>query len=121
MAYKDRQVISIVTWSNNNLIATCSDDKTITIWNINISSKKLIERNKNNILLDPKFFFIKELKGHTNDVTTLAYIKERDLLVSASSDNTLRVWSMKIYQLISVIKRFDTSEELWRNKNEYDW
>ena len=68
------------------------------------SSKKLIERNKNNILLDPKFFFIKELKGHTNDVTTLAYIKERDLLVSASSDNTLRVWSMKIYQLISVIK-----------------
>ena len=47
------------------------------------------------------------LKGHSNIVTSLLYIKERDILISGSDDETLRIWHMSTYQCDKVIEGVD--------------
>ena len=50
---------------------------------------------------------IKVLKGHSSTVTSLLYIKERDILISGSFDMTLRIWNMSTYQCDKVIEGVD--------------
>ena len=76
----------------NNRIASCSLDNTIKIWKINKSySKKPI----------------RVLEGHGEWVTSLLYVKERDIMISGSFDKThrgtLRLWDMSIYQCDNTI------------------
>ena len=73
----------------NNRIATCSDDKTIKIWK---SNKPYSDTP------------IKVLEGHSNYVTSLLYIKERDIMISGSIDGTLHLWNMSSYQCNKTIK-----------------
>ena len=47
---------------------------------------------------------IKVLEGHSNFVKSLLYMKERDILISGSWDETLRLWNMSTYQCDKVIK-----------------
>ncbi len=47
---------------------------------------------------------IKELIGHTKEVTSILAIKERKELISISNDITMRIWSLNTYQCIRVIK-----------------
>ena len=68
---------------------SCSYDKTIKIW-------------KSNLLYSDTP--IKVLEGHSYVVISLLYIKERDILISGSSDVTLRIWNMSTYQCDKVIK-----------------
>ena len=67
----------------NNRIASCSYDKTIKIWKSN-----------------PPYIDIpiKVLRGHSNYVNSLLYIKERDIMISGSYDGTLCLWNMSTYQ-----------------------
>ena len=73
----------------NNRIASCSWDHTIKIWKS-----------------DPPYSDtpIKVLKGHSSYVNSILYIKERDILISASYDKTLRLWNMSTYQCVTVIQ-----------------
>ena len=68
----------------NNKIASCSNDYTIKIW-------------KNNIP-------IKVLEGHSSYVTSLLYIKERDIMISGADDGTLRLWNTPTFQCVTMIE-----------------
>ena len=47
------------------------------------------------------------LEGHSYSVYSLLYIKERDILISGSRDDTLHLWNMSTYQCDKVIKGVD--------------
>ncbi|MBI5217768.1 MAG: caspase family protein [Bacteroidia bacterium] len=55
------------------------------------------------------------LKGHTNIVTTLAYSPDKPLLVSGSSDKTIRCWDLKNYQ----VKYILTKHTQWVTKIKF--
>ena len=84
----DDYIYKVITLPNNR-IASCSADETIKIWKSN-----------------PPYIDIpiKVLRGHSNYVNSLLYIKERDVMISRSYDSTLRLWNMSTYQCITVIK-----------------
>ena len=81
--------ISKVIALPDNRIASCGGDSLIKIWKSNKPySKKPI----------------KVLEGHRYTIASLLYIKERDILISGSSDKTLRLWNMSTYQCTTVIE-----------------
>ena len=81
--------ISKVLTLPNNRIASCSDDGTIKIWN-SVPPYSATP--------------ITVLEGHSSSVNSILYIKEKDVLISGSSDETLRVWSMSTYKCETVLK-----------------
>ena len=70
----------------NNRIASCSADKTIKIWNSN-----------------HPYNLINTLNGHNNYVTSIIQLKDKDILISGSWDNTLRKWNLLTYQCVKII------------------
>ena len=86
-AHNDR-INKVITLPNNR-IATCSDDQTIKIWK---SNKPYSDTP------------IKVLEGHSDEVTSLLYIKERDIMISGSGDGTLLLWNISNYQCDKTIK-----------------
>ena len=82
----------------NNRIASCAG-QTIKIW------KSVPPYNENDSL-------IKILQGHLKWVVSLLYIKDRDILLSVSLDNSLRLWNMSTYQCYKII---DGVEISWNN------
>ena len=87
----DDWIHKVITLPNNR-ISSCSYDKTIKIWKSNPPYSDTP---------------IKVLKGHRNYVSSLLYMKERDILISGSWDVTLRLWNMSTYQCVTVIKGVD--------------
>ena len=51
---------------------------------------------------------IATMTGHTDYIPSIGYVKERDVIVSASQDQTCRVWKCDTYQCVNVIKGFYT-------------
>lgn len=69
--------INCVRFLDSNTFLTCSDDKTIALWDM---------RNlKSRIYL---------LVGHTNWVKSVEYCKNSKLLVTSAFDDTIRVWDL---------------------------
>ena len=95
----DDSIFQVITLPNNR-IASCSWDKTIKIWKSNPPYSDTP---------------IKVLEGHSNSVysllydylVTLLYIKERDVMISCSRDDTLCLWNMSTYHCITVIEGVD--------------
>ena len=75
-------VNKIITLSNNR-IASCSEDKIITI----------MMKNPNNKILA----IIKSLFGHRDSVVSILYIREKEMLISGSTDELLLFWDMETY------------------------
>ena len=82
----DDSINKVITLPNNR-VASCSDDNTIKIW-------KSSPPYQNEPLA--------VLKGHNGKVTSMIFIKNRDIIV-AGNTNGLRLWSMSTYQCVSVI------------------
>ena len=73
----------------NNRIASCSFDKTIKIWKSNPPYSDTP---------------IKVLEGHSAKIMSLLYIKEKDIMISGSDVDSLRLWNMSTYQSDKVIE-----------------
>ena len=84
----ERWIYKVITLPNNR-IASCSNDYTIKIWKSN-----------------PPYCDtpIKVLEEHSNNVNSLLYIKEKELIISGSEDKTLRLWNMTTYQCVTVFE-----------------
>ena len=61
----------------NTLIASCSRDNTIRIWNNNASAKSVT------------------IKGHSAPVKSCQFNADGRMLVSASDDKLVKMWSVK--------------------------
>ncbi|MDD6137147.1 MAG: hypothetical protein PUB54_08295, partial [Lachnospiraceae bacterium] len=81
-------IYKVITLPNNR-IASCSNDYSIKIWKSNPPYSDTP---------------INVLKGHRYVVASLLYIKERDVMISGSGDDTLRLWNMSTYQCDKVIE-----------------
>ena len=76
----------------NNIMASCSIDHTVKIWNFTSPS---------NITL------IKTMTEHDSDVISILYIKERDIMISVGGDNKLCLWNMSTLKCEKIIKGID--------------
>ena len=72
-------VTKVIELKNGNL-CSCSDDKTIKIW-------------------DNKSYYecIKTLEGHTDNIQSV--IELNDFIISASDDETLRIWNQSVKKM----------------------
>jgi len=61
------------------------------------NTENVIEVFKNNTLTQA-------LKGHTNEVRSVAVLKNKEFLVSGSKDKTIRVWSLSTGEQIRLLK-----------------
>ncbi|KAL6454096.1 WDR5 WD repeat-containing protein 5 [Candida maltosa Xu316] len=70
---------------NSNILASCSDDLTIRLWNI--------KANK----------CIKIFKKHTYHITTLKFIQKGNILISGSSDETITIWDITSNKIMTTL------------------
>lgn len=73
----EEAVNGVVFSADGKTLASCSDDKTMRLWDLKTRQQKG----------DP-------IKGHTNSVLCVALNKDATLLASGSSDNSIRIWDM---------------------------
>ena len=63
---------------DNSLIVSCSNDKTIKIWDENSDKKPW-----------------KTLKGHDDDITSVHFSKDGKKVLSSSYDKTIKLWDIE--------------------------
>ena len=74
-------------------LISCSDDKTIKIWNLKDFSEGGVT-----------------LKGHTHWVSNI--ITYGDKLISSSDDKTIKIWNLKDYKLLDTFENINASNLL---------
>ena len=78
------KIIKVISLPNNR-IASCSADGTIKIWKSNPPYSNIP---------------IKVLEGHKDWVTSMIYVREKNLLISGSCDESIIFWNMTTYQCV---------------------
>jgi len=82
-----------LTKLKNGLLASCSNDKTIRLWDTDTLQQ------------------VQLLKGHTNEVTTIKELPE-NILVSGSYDQTIKLWNLNNGYVSTTIDIGDDVESL---------
>jgi len=70
---------------NGKYYATCGSDKTIRIWNMELSKQ------------------VQQINGHTDEVTSICYSPNGRFFASCSRDKTIKLWSTFDYSLVNTI------------------
>ena len=125
--------VNYISQLDNNKLISCSDDRSIKIWSITQSSYqcdytinnahngvifKVISLTNNRIAScsyktikiwnsNHPYNLINTLNGHTYYVRSIIQLKDKDILISGSWDNTLRKWNLLTYQCDKIINNVD--------------
>jgi hypothetical protein len=78
-------IVRAVAFGPSGLLASCSDDRTIRMWDADGSE-------------------VWTFVGHEGPVTTIAFSTDGEHLASGSSDGTIRVWSCRSGQLLRTME-----------------
>ena len=81
----DAHIFKVISLPNNKF-ASCSRDCAIKIWDMNASDVTVPIGVIN--------------KAHVDDIYSLLYMREKDVLVSSSDNTALRVWNLKNYKIL---------------------
>jgi WD40 repeat protein len=76
----------LVFSSDGKRLASCSEDKTVRIWDITTGNVLFV------------------LKGHTDQVNNAAFSPDGKLLASVSNDKTVRLWDSEVGKEIEILK-----------------
>jgi len=79
--------VNCVTFLDTRTFATCSDDKTIALWDVRNTSSNVFT-----------------LKGHTSWVKSINYHKPTGQLLSSAFDDTVRIWDINEFSKSKLIK-----------------
>ena len=90
----DDYILKVQIAQNNKLVATCSADKKIMLWNLKQSP------NERDLQFEP----YKCLKGHNKWVWDCNFSCDSAYLISASSDTTVRLWDVENGEIVQVLK-----------------
>ena len=82
----EKEVNAVSFAPNDRMLATCSHDKTVRLWNF------------------PELTPISTLKGHKRAVWNVAFSPVDQVLASASGDMTIRLWSLSSYSCIKTLE-----------------
>ena len=88
-----------VIWLPNDQFASCSDDRTIRIWQTGL---KAVE--------SPSELAI--LQSHNSRVWELLYIPSSNTLVSCSEDTTAKIWDLSSFKLLDTLTGH-TGKSVW--------
>ena len=89
--------------ASNNLLISCSWDKTLRLWDLDLDSNVCI----------------KEFLGHTDIVTCIKLsVNKRNLVYSASEDKTIKVWDLDSKECLQTIQmNLETKSLTFRTKS----
>ena len=82
----DNYITKVISLPENRF-ASCSWDSSIKIWNSN----------------DP-YKLIQTLKGHTDHVNSIIFLKGKDKLISGGNDNYICIWNISTYKCEIIMK-----------------
>lgn len=86
--HNDSLVSTVDISPDGKLLATCSSDKTIKLWNLNNNTVNLKST----------------LKGHNDGISDLTFSFNNKYLASCSDDLTIRIWDLKFEKTIKLLK-----------------
>jgi WD40 repeat protein len=86
-SYRFDLVINIIIYGDK--LISCSEDKTIKIWNLKNYSEGEVT-----------------LEGHTDRIRNM--ITYGDYLISCSGDKSIKIWNLKYYQLLYTFENINT-------------
>ena len=64
---------------------------------------------------------IRTLEGHTDQITALMYIKEKNILASGCRDKTIKLWDVKEGKLIKTLEGHTSGVEALAYMKESDY
>jgi G protein beta subunit-like protein len=99
----DRYITKCLLSPENNILATCSADKELKLW----ERKNLRDEGgdiKNNSTKNLEFDLLKIFKKHTKWVWDCDFTVDSQYILSCSSDRTIKLWEIKTGKMIANIE-----------------
>ena len=90
----DHNVSSVVFFPSGDLIASCSRDKSIKIWEVATGKEERETTNWFNMIFSCLGYCTKTLYGNSEWVRSIDISDKGDLLISGSHDKTVRVFDV---------------------------
>lgn len=89
-------VINSVAWEpDGDFFATASDDNTVIVWKAFDGTQPTGKRGKVANMRDTPRFTVSTIhEGHTDGVTSVAWLPDTPFFVSGSKDKTVRLWNI---------------------------
>jgi dynein assembly factor with WDR repeat domains 1 len=90
-----------VEFDEDDLVATCSSDKTMRLWRINATSPTDGS--------EASYDSLSVFRGHDDEVNDLSFIRSTGIIATASDDQTVKLWDSKTGIAVSSLVKHTAS------------